>query len=368
MKLICKQDSLSSAVTNVQRAVSAKTTLPALEGILLRAENGKIKLCGYDLEIGITTAIEANISEEGAIVVNAKLFGDIVRRLPNEEINIETDDKYITYISSGEVKYQIVGMYPGEFPDLPSFDEIDDITIQSALLKNMIKQTIFATSDDITKMIYTGALFEFENNVFNIVAIDGIKMAIRKETVDYDKSSRFIVPKKALNEILKLGGDDEDENIRIITGQRHAIFKIKNYSIFTRLIEGTFLDYKRTIPQNIKTEACVVARDFISSVERMSLLTSEKIQSPIRLHFTEEEINLSCSTTIGKATDIIKTPVKGAELEIGFSNKHLLEALRNTDSDIIKIELSNSSTAMKISPTEGDSYLFLVVPMLLQRG
>lgn len=368
MKIVCEQSSLSSAVTNVQRAVSTKTTLPALEGILIRAENGKIKLCGYDLEIGITTTIDAQIEKEGAIVVNAKLFGDIVRRLPNNVINIETDDKYITYISSGEVKYQIVGMYPGEFPDLPSFDEIDDITIQSQLLKNMIKQTIFATSDDLSKMVYTGALFEFENNVFRIVAIDGIKMAIRKEDVSYDKESRFIVPKKALNEILKLGSDDDEEEIRIITGQRHAIFKIKNYSIFTRLIEGTFIDYKKTIPPTVNTETCVVARDFINSVERMSLLTSEKIQSPIRLHFSESEISLSCSTTIGKANDSIKALVKGRELEIGFGNKHLLEALRNTDSDIIKIELFDGSTAMKITPTEGDSYLFLVVPMLLQRG
>lgn len=368
MRLICEQSSLSTAVTNVQRAVSSKTTIPALEGILIRAENGQIKLCGYDLEIGITTTIDAEIIEDGAIVVNAKLFGDIVRRLPDDKIDIETDDKYITYISSGEVKYQIVGMYPGEFPDLPGFDEIDDITIQSSLLKNMIKQTIFATSDDLSRMVYTGALFEFENNVFNIVAIDGIKMAIRKEAVDYDKSSRFIVPKKALNEILKLGSDDEDENIRIITGQRHAVFKIKNYSIFTRLIEGTFIDYKQTIPQTINTEAFVVVRDFINSVERMSLLTSEKIKSPIRLNFTEEKIDLSCSTTIGKATDIIKTPVKGSEIEIGFSNKHLLEALRNTDADVVKIELTDSSTAMKITPAEGDSFLFIVVPMLLQRG
>lgn len=368
MKLNCKQNLLSAAVTNVQRAVSTKTTLPALEGILIRAEKGRIKLCGYDLEIGITTDINAQIEEEGAIVVNAKLFGDIVRRLPKEDIRIETDEKYITYISSGEVKYQIVGMYPGEFPELPGFDKIDDISIECSLLKNMIKQTIFATSDDMSKPVYTGALFEFENNVFKIVTIDGIKMAIRKETVDYSNSSRFIVPKKALNEILKLGSDEDDSKIRIITGQRHAIFEIDSYSIFTRLIEGSFIDYNRTIPRATVTEACVVAKDFISSVERMSLLTSEKIQSPIRLFFSGEEINLSCSTTIGKANDVIKTPVKGAEMEIGFSNRHLLEALRNTDSDIIKIELQNSSTAMKITPTQGDSYLFLVVPMLLQRG
>lgn len=368
MKLICEQDILSSAVTNVQRAVSAKTTLPALEGILIRAEEGKIKLCGYDLEIGITTEIEADIESEGAIVVNAKLFAEIVRRLPSGKITIETDEKYITYITMGEINYQIVGMYPGEFPELPGFDEIDNISIQSSLLKNMIRQTIFATSDDMSKMVYTGALFEFENKVFSIVAIDGIKMAVRKEAVDYGESSRFIVPKKALNEILKLGNDSEEEQIQIITGQRHAVFKINEYSVFTRLIEGSFIDYKSTIPSDIKTETCVVARDLISSVERMSLLTSEKIQSPIRLQFKNDEIRLSCSTTIGKATDVIKAPLMGEEIEIGFGNRHLLEALKNTDTDIIRIQIQNASTAMKITPAEGDSYLFLVVPMLLQRS
>lgn len=368
MKIICEQSSLSAAVSNVQRAVSSKTTLPALEGILIRAENGKIKLCGYDLEIGIITTIDATIIEDGAIVVNAKLFGDIVRRLPKSDISIETDNKYITYISSGEVNYQIVGMYPGEFPDLPGFDEIDDITIQSSLLKNMIKQTIFATSDDTSKMVYTGALFDFENNIFNIVAIDGIKMAIRKEKTEYDKSSRFIVPKKALNEILRLGSDDAEENIRIITGQRHAVFQVENYSIFTRLIEGTFIDYKRTVPEGFETVTYITVREFIDSVERMSLLTSEKIQSPIRINFKSDHIDLSCSTTIGRATDVIKAPINGHEIEIGFSNRHLLETLRNVESDIVRVELTDSTTAMKIMPTEGDSFLYLVVPMLLQRG
>ncbi len=368
MKIVCKQSLLAVAVTNVQRAVSSRTTLPALEGILLRAENGKITLCGYDLEIGITTDIEAQIEEDGAIVVNAKLFGDIVRRLPEENIEISTDDKYITYISCGDVNYQIVGMYPGEFPELPGFDKIENITIEKSLIKNMVKQTIFATSDDSSKPIYTGALFEFENNVFKIVAIDGIKMAIRRETVEFGGKSKFIVPKKALNEILKLGSEEKEGTIKIIIGQRHAVFMIENYSIFTRLIEGNFIDYNRVIPNNIVTEVCVVTREFISSVERMSLLTSEKFNSPLRIFFANNEINLSCSTTIGRATDIISSPISGEEIEIGFSTRHLLEALRNTDTDVIKLRLAGNTVGMIISPTEGDEFLFLVVPMLLQRG
>lgn len=364
MKLTCSQANLAEAVTNVQRAVSSKTSLPVLEGILIKAKNDQITLCGYDLEIGITTVLSADITEEGSIVVSAKLLGDIVRRLPDETVHIETDDRFITYITSGQADYKIVGIAAADYPELPSFEKTETISIQSGLLKNMIKQTLFAVSDNISKPIYTGSLFDIENNVIKIVSVDGYRMALRKEAIDCEKSSRFVVPGKALSEVLKLVSDEE-KNTEILIGQRHAIFKIENYTIFTRLIEGNFLDYKSTIPADSKTEACIVTRDLIGSVERMSLLTSDKIQSPIRFTVGEEDIRLSCSTAIGKANDVIKTPVKGEGVEIGFNNRYLLDALRNADTDIVKLELNGALTPMKIVPTQGDAFLFLVVPMRL---
>jgi len=364
MKLTCSQTALAEAVTNVQRAVSSKTSLPVLEGILIKAKNNQITLCGYDLEIGITTVIDADITDEGAIVVSAKLLGDIVRRLPDETVCLETDDRFITYINSGQAEYKIVGIAAADYPELPSFEKTDTLTIQSGLLKNMIKQTLFAVSDNISKPIYTGSLFDIEEHVIRIVSVDGYRMALRKETIACEKNSRFVVPGKALSEVLKLISDEE-KNTEILIGQRHAVFQIENYSIFTRLIEGNFLDYKSTIPAGNKTEACVVTRDMIGSVERMSLLTSDKIQSPIRFTVNAEEIKLSCSTAIGKANDAIKTPVKGEDVEIGFNNRYLLDALKNTDTDIVKLELNGPLTPMKIVPTEGDAFLFLVVPMRL---
>ena len=364
MKIKCSQKELSNAVTNVQRAVSSKTSLPALEGILIKASDNKITLCGYDLEIGIKTEIEATVDEAGEIVVSAKLLGDIVRRLPDSFVIIETDQRLITYISSGNADYQIVGISANEYPELPKFEEMEKLTIKSGILKNMIKQTLFAVSDDFSKPIYTGSLFDIEDNVFKIISVDGYRMAIRQEIIDCSKNSKFVVPGKTLSEILKLSSD-EDNDIDIIIGQRHAIFNVDNYSIISRLIEGSFIDYKTTIPSDSKTEVTIKCRDFIGAVERMSLLTSDKIQSPIK--FTVEEIhgNLFCSTAIGKANDTLSAPITGEQVEIGFNNRYLLDALKNTDTDEIKLQLSGSLTPMKIVPVSGDEFLFLVVPMRL---
>lgn len=362
MKFSCQQKDFSTAVTNVQRAVSAKSNTPALEGILIKAEDNKITLCGYDLEIGITTFINCNIQEKGEVVVSAKLLGDIVRRLPENTVDIETDDKLIIYIKSGQAEYQIVGISSDEYPDLPNVDKMESISIKSGILKNMVKQTIFAISDDTSKPIYTGSLFDIDNNELKIVSIDGYRMAIRKENISVDKTSRFVVPGKTLSEILKLISDEEND-VEIIIGQRHAVFEIENYSIITRLIEGNFIDYKSTVPPDAKTEAVINTRSFISSVERMSLLTSDKIQSPIRCMVDDSCIKLACSTAIGKANDSISASVTGENVEIGLNNKYLLDALKNSETDEVKIELNGSLTPIKILPTQGDSFLFLVVPM-----
>lgn len=362
MRFYCEQKDLSSAVTNVQHAVSAKSNLPALEGILIKAEENKIILSGYDLEIGITTFIECNVQETGSIIVNAKLLGDIVRRLPENSVSIETDEKMIIYIKSGQAEYHIVGIAAAEYPDLPNVDKMENLSIHSGLLKTMIKQTIFAVSDNMSKPVYTGSLFDIENNILKIVSLDGYRMSIRQEVISYDKNSKFVVPGKTLSEILKLV-DDEEKEIEITIGQRHAIFEVENYSIISRLIEGNFIDYKTTVPPDFKTEIIINTRELIAAVERMSLLTSDKIQSPIRCMVEDTQVKLFCSTPIGKANDAISASISGESVEIGLNSRYLLEALKNSETDEIKIQLNGSLTPMKILPKEGDSFLFLIVPM-----
>lgn len=364
MKFTCLRSELASAVSNVQRAVSSKASIPALEGILIKAYDSKLVFSGYDLEIGITTTMDATVNEEGEIVVSAKLFADIVRKLPEEIVCIETDERLITYITSGQADYQIVGISSNEYPELPKFEETDKITINAEILKNMIKQTIFAVSDNMAKPIYTGSLFEIEDKVMKVVSVDGYRMAIREENVDYSGNTKFVVPGKTQSEILKLITDDK-KDVEISVGQRHLSFKIENYCIISRLIEGNFLDYKTTVPKTAKTELVINTRKLSNAVDRMSLLTNEKIQSPVRCSISADEIKLSCSTAVGKANDVLSVSTIGEEVEIGFNNRYLLDALRNSDTDEIKLVLNGPLAPMIVKPVNSDSFIFLVVPMRL---
>lgn len=364
MKISCLRTDLVSAVSNVSRAVSAKASIPALEGVLIKAYNNNLNISGYNLEIGITTDVEATIKEEGEIVLSARLFLDIVRRLPEEIVMIETDDRLVTYITCGKVDYQIVGMSSVEYPDLPTFQQTDGITLNANVLRDMIRQTVYAVSDNNSKPIYTGSLFEISDGVLRIVAIDGFRMAIRSENVDSESKTSFVVPGKTQLEVLKLINDD-DENVEIIVGQRHITFKINSYMVISRLIEGTFLDYKSTIPTGEKTELVINTRMMIDSVERMSLLNSDRIQSPVRCKFNDNEIRMSCASAVGRANDVISVPVIGESVEIGFNNRYMLDALKNTDTDEVKMVLNGAVSPIVIKPVKGDSFLSIVVPVRL---
>lgn len=364
MKISCLRTDLANAVSNVSRAVSTKAALPALEGVLIKAYDNKLNISGYNLEIGITTDIEATIQAEGEIVVSAKLFLDIVRRLPEEIVMIETDDRMVTYITCGHVDYQIVGMSSVEYPDLPSFEQTDGVTVNAKILREMIRQTVYAVSENTAKPIYTGSLFEIENGNFRIVAVDGYRMAIRNENVDSESKTSFVVPGKTQQEVLKLLTDD-DENVEIIIGQRHITFKVKNYRVISRLIEGTFLDYNTTIPKETKTEIVMNTRSIIDAIERMSPLNNDRVQSPVRCIFADDEIKLSCASAVGKASDVLSVPIIGDPVEIGFNNRYMLDALKNTDTDEIKLILNGPTAPMIIKPVKGDAFLCFVLPMRL---
>ncbi len=364
MKITCSKTDLAAAVSNVSRAVSSKSSIPALEGVLVKAYGTSLNISGYNLEIGITTDIEATIIKEGEIVIGAKLFLDIVRRLPEEVVTIETDDRMVTYISCGQADYKIMGMPSVEYPDLPSFEQTDSITLSSKILRDMIRQTVYAVSENMAKPIYTGSLFDISDSMLTIVAIDGYRMAIRKENVDTKSENSFVVPGKTQLEILKLLTED-DEPVDIIIGQRHITFKVKSYRVISRLIEGTFIDYKSTVPKEEKTVLVISTRKLIDSVERMSLLNNERMQSPVRCKFLENEIKLSCSSAVGQANDSISVDIAGEPVEIGFNNRYMLDALKNTDTDEVKLVLNGSISPIIIKPVSGDSFLSIVVPMRL---
>ncbi len=380
IQLTCDRQQLVEAVSNVQRAVSSKSSVPALEGILLKAEREGMTLCGFDLELGMTTRLPARIEESGSVILGARLFSDIIRRLPGDLVKLTVDEKNVTTIESGASEFSIAGMGAEEYPELPSVSGAGEFSVQNDLLKGMIRQTIFAVADSDAKPIHTGTLFELSGGRLRLVSVDGYRLAMREEILTGEGAEgtegmdapagssgemSFVVPGKTLTEVMKLLPED-DGTVGIQVGRRHILFTIGSYTVISRLLEGEFLDYRSAIPSACQTEVKVNTREFINSVERVSLLITDRLKSPVRCVFGEDSIHLSCSTAIGRANDQFSASIQGAGLEMGFNNRYLLDALRNTEGDEVRIQLNGPLSPMKIMPPEGDSYLFLVLPVRLK--
>lgn len=365
MKFVCNRQKLNEAITNVQRAVSPKSTMPALEGILIKTTRNGIFLCGYDLEIGITTSIDADIQGEGGIVINARLLSDIIRRMPEDKISLEADNKNIVYLQSGRSDYKIIGISESEYPELPTVTGSDSISINGCTLQSMIRQTLYAVSDKDIKPAHKGSLFEIENRSIRIISVDGYRLAVRKEDTDYEGEKSFIVPGKSLGEVEKLISD-ENESVEMTVGSRHIIFRTGSYNIITRLIEGEFMNYRAAIPSVHSTELKVNTRKFISTIDRMSLLLNERMKSPIRCRIEDGRIKTSCNTTIGQANDEFEAETQGEDIEIGFDDKYMLDALKYSETDEVKINMNGPLSPIVVLPSEGDSFLFLVLPVRLR--
>lgn len=365
MHIICTKQPLVDAVANVSRAVSSKNTLAALEGVLLKAKNGKLFLTGYDLELAISTEIDVKVIDEGDIVLSAKLFLDMIRRMPSEEICISSNEKMLTVIKGSMTEYTILGIPASEFPELPSVAQTTTITVQQATLKNMIGQTLFAIAISDSKPVHTGSKFDVLDGELNVVSVDGYRLALRKEKVNFDGELSFIVPGKSLSEVAKLL-KDEDIPIELNVSKRHIIFTIGVYHVVSRLLEGEFLDYKAAIPSGGTTVIKIATRELIGAIERASLLISDNIKSPLRMFFDEGLIKISCSTAIGKAYDEILCKQSGDNVEIGFNSRYMLDALKASEGDEVQLLISGSLSPIKLVPPEGDSFVFLVLPVRLK--
>lgn len=364
MKIICNRNDLSEALNNVTRAVATKSTHPAMEGVLVRARESEIALVCYNMEMGICTSMEAKVAEEGAIVLNARLFSDIVRRLSSETIEITCDERFQTEVRGGSAEYRIVGIDAEEFPQLPEVDGNASISFKQDTLKSMIDQTIFAVAVNDFKPVHTGSKFIFENGEATLVSVDGFRLAIRKEPINYADDISFIVPGKTLGEVSKLLGGDGDVTLEL--SNKQIIFHIGGYSVISRLLEGDFIDFRSSIPQTSATVVTVGVRELLESIERTSLLISERLKSPIRLSVLKDEIRLSCATALGKVNDTVSCEMQGEEVEMGFNNRYLLEALRATGCDKARLVINSPLSPVKILPLEGDSFLFLVLPVRMK--
>ncbi len=358
--------SLLEAVSRLQRVVGAKTSMPILEGILISAEQGKVTLVSYNLEMGMKKEIYANCKTAGDIVINARLLADILRRLNGLQVEIEADENLNCHIRSADATFDIMGMAATDFPEIPSVAEGNSISIEADIMSEMIKTTIFAAAtNEGAKPILTGINFCVENSKLIMVGIDGYRLAVREEKVKETKDIEFTVSNKAVAEVLRLI-DEQSENVEINVGNRLISFKINGYSFISRLIEGEFVNYRKTLPETHLQRVVVNTRDLINTIERVSLLISESFSTPIRCYFNELNVVFTCATTVGRATETFNLELEGEKFEIGLNSRYLLDALRAVDTEQIQILFNSSDAGVLILPPEGDSFKYMIMPMRLR--
>lgn len=364
MKIICDSSEFAKACLNVQRTVSNKSTIPALEGILIEAKDGNVVLTGYDLEVGSKIQMEADVVSEGRVVLAAKNLCDILRMVPADTVSIECDDRNICKIKSGEAEYSLIGTSANEYPELPTLTKFSPISLNLAILKDMIRKTIFSVSTGERNPVHTGVKFEIGDGLIVLVAVDGARLAIRRENINYtfdETKLEFVVPAKTLSEISKLSGEEEDE-IEILAGERHIIFKYENYEIISRLLEGNFINYKAAIPLTSSTKIKVNTRSLIECIERTSLIITDK-SSPVRCSIENGIMKFSSVTAIGTASDKIAAEIEGNSIEIGFNNRFVLDALKVCDEEEIRVEMGSANQPIIIKPLEGEKFFFLILPV-----
>lgn len=369
MKITCQKQDLFEVLPNVAKAASSKTPMESLAAIRLAAAGQELELTGYDLELGIRTQIPAAVEEEGVLLVDSRLFSELVRRMPEGTLSISTDERLKITVTGGGTECQLPGMNAEEYPDLPDIEQEQGAVIPQKQLKSMIEQTIYAVSLDETKPIFTGELIEMENGMLNIVALDNYRMALRTEPLPDQEPIKFVAPAKALSEIQRLLGEDEkNEHPCVIRlDQHHAIFEIGRYYVYTRLLAGEFINYRRSIPQSAKTEVLMNRRELIESLERCALLISEKNKTAVRFQFEEGRVLISCQNVVGSVDDQLSCDMTGEKLTVGFNNRYLLDAVKAVQGDRVRIFLTAADRAVMIKETEGDSSVAIVMPVQVHR-
>ena len=369
MKVICSRAELSEALSNVSRAAAQKSPLKVIEGVLLRAGEGTLYMCCYDLELGISKSIPAQVVQKGELVMPLRLC-EYARRMSGDSIVIECDEKYAVHITSDSASYDIIGIPAMDFPELPAVDREHTISIAETSLRTLMNQTAYAISTKQNMPVqYTGELFEFSEGLLTLVALDGFRVALSTGSVENSEEYSFIVPGKTINELIKLLSDRED-NVEMTIAQKNIIFSVNGYSIISRLMGGKFMNYRSAMSDTGNRTVTVKTSDFIQALERMSLIITEAEKSPVCCLFGTTSVGFMCETELSRAVDSISCASDiQEEIEIGFNNRYLLDAFRAADTDEVRLLLhEDSKKPIQIIPPDGDSFRFLLMPVLLRAG
>jgi DNA polymerase-3 subunit beta len=367
MKFNCNKSDLIDAISIVQKAIKTNSTVQILDGILIQADDNGVKLTGYDLETGIEADLVSDIVEKGSVVVNSKFFGEIVKRLPEEMTTISADDRNQVTILSGAANSVIKGNSAESYPKIPIIDNADKITISQKLLKNMINHTIFAVSKDDTRQSLTGCCLESDGKTISMVAIDGFRMALRREDAGADfPVMNFIIPGKALSEASKIfDGENDDNEVIIYSSSNHLLFDVGHVRIVSRLIQGPFVNYNSIIQKNPKSVMKVNRKDLLDAVDRAALIImTDERRCPVQLTMSDETtLMVSANTETGTHKENIDITVEGDQIDIDFNSRYLIDALKNIDDDTVRIEFNGSQGPCIIVPVEGNEYVYLILPI-----
>lgn len=366
MKIISTRDNLVYGVQTVYKAVSAKNPLPILSGILIKAEDNKVTFMATDLELAIKCSVPVSVLEEGSVVLPAKYLSEMVRRLPDTQIKIETDkNNFSTEINYGTSEFNLNGFSADQFPTLPDIESEHRFSIKQDLFKNMVKQVSFATSADDNRPIFSGVLMEKEGAEIKLVATDTHRLAFRTgktETGENEQPISVIIPGKALNEVSRLM-TGENEEMLINFGENQVMFETADIKIISRLIAGQFPNYKQVIPQGCKTKIKVKTRDLLESAERASLLAKEGT-NVIRITVNQHNLIInSNSPDIGKIHEEVPVYTEGEETQIAFNSKYLTDVLKIIDAEEILLELTGSLSPGIVKPVNGENYIYLILPV-----
>ena len=369
MRFTCEKNMLVTGLNIAGRTVAQKSSLSVIEGILCKAGQG-LSLTGYNMETAITYEIDADVSDMGQCILPAKLFGDIIRRLPEGSVTVVVDENYKVSIRAGYASFTISAESAEDYPELPDVGDGRAIHIPQNKLKELISSTIFAVSENQGRPIHTGVKFEVTDASITAVAVDGFRLARRTFHPEEGtgREMNFVVPAAGLKEVEKILTDVEDD-AAFTLGTKHILFQVGSATLVCRLLEGEFLDWRRVVPSNCPIKMVANVGDLASSVERVGLIVSEKYKSPVRCVFGNQELQMRTSTTIGAAEDRCSLAGDGQELEIGFNVRYLAEALRVIPTEEVTLELTNGLSPIVLTPVdEKEDFAYMVLPVRIKNG
>lgn len=364
MKFICEKSILQDAIFTVQKAVTGKSTMPILEGILIRAIDNKLILTGSDKDLSIETTVSANVENNGSIVVDSKLFGDIIRKLPDDNVNIYTNDNNTIDILCRTSSSTLIYMNAEDYPELPEITEDLPFLISQKIFKNMIKDTLFATAQDETRPILMGVNFEIKNKKLNMVALDGFRLALVSEYINSDSDINAVIPGKTLSEVSKIL-NDEDKEINVTFTQNQILFRIDETKIISRLLEGEFINYNSIIPNEFKSKITVKRDLILESIERASLMAKEGNNNLIKFNIEDEKLIITSNSQLGKAREEIDIILQGEPIQIAFNSKYLIDVFKIMEEEEVEMEFTTSISPCIIRNKENKNSTYLVLPVRL---